>query len=68
RPLNKFFLFKQAYVAAWPEPKPENKVMVKAAGEAWKRLSPAEVAHWTKVQAEVAAEHARKYPDYKYQP
>ncbi|VDB95109.1 unnamed protein product [Peniophora sp. CBMAI 1063] len=68
RPLNKFFLFKQAFVADWPEPKPENKVMVKAAGDAWKNLPPSEIAHWTRVQEEAAMEHARLYPNYKYEP
>ena len=42
--------------------------MVMAAAKAWKQLSPAEIAYWTRVQEEAAAEHARLYPDYKYKP
>ncbi|KAJ2914138.1 hypothetical protein MD484_g6248, partial [Candolleomyces efflorescens] len=68
RPENCFMLFKRAFALKNGNAIRSQQVLCKAASQAWHAMSEEEQAPWRELQEVVKAEHARKYPDYVYNP
>ncbi|RYP91516.1 hypothetical protein DL770_002362 [Monosporascus sp. CRB-9-2] len=70
RPRNSWILYRsarQAQIIKAEGPMPNNAMSTRISKE-WKRLAPAEKKRWQDLAKAEKLEHARKNPDYKYQP
>ncbi|GJE93248.1 HMG box domain-containing protein [Phanerochaete sordida] len=67
RPMNSFMLFRQDFLKNTAKGR-QPMVPSKAAGLAWKKLSPKEKEHWQMLADVAKEEHKRLYPDYRFQP
>ncbi len=68
RPANSFMLFRKDYAAKHKGNKDKSIVMSQTAGKVWRGLPQDEKDYWTARAVEVKDEHARQYPDYRFQP
>lgn len=71
RPRNAFILYRQKYHQTVFGDNPErksNSEISRELGNRWRNLPPEEREHWNLLAKEEKANHAKKYPDYRYIP
>lgn len=71
RPRNAFILYRQKYhqtVFGDSLERKSNSEISRELGNRWRNLPPEEREHWNLLAKEEKANHAKKYPDYRYIP